>query len=306
MQLMKRASVSTIVHAYLDRLHEIHGRRHTPELAYRAPLENLLNAVGELIDPPVQATAEIADTGSGHPDFEVYEVKSGNRRLVVEVKSPEEETTETANSSQVARYCKRYGLVLITNYRDFLLVGRSNGNGIGPLARCTLAGDPETFWRSRPTTLARQMSEELVDFLVGVMRRGAPIGRPRDLADDLARHAREARRRLERHDIAALEPLQKAMEQALGLHFSGKEGETFFRSSLVQTLFYGLFSGWMLWRQGRHRPGTFDWKDATDYLALPLIDDLYEEIARPRRLADLDLREPRAWAPASLNSVVDG
>ena len=41
------------------------------------------------------------------------------------------------------------------------------------------------------------------------------------------------------------------MEQALGLHFQGDEGAAFFRSSLVQTLFYGLFSGWMLWRQNR-------------------------------------------------------
>jgi predicted helicase len=95
------------------------------------------------------------------------------------------------------------------------------------------------------------------------------------------------------------------MEQALGLHFHDRAGEDFFRSSLVQTLFYGLFSGWMLWRQGRHTPGTFDWKDASDYLALPLIGDLYEEIARPKRLADLGLREPLEWATTSLNRVAE-
>jgi predicted helicase len=93
------------------------------------------------------------------------------------------------------------------------------------------------------------------------------------------------------------------MERTLGLHFSGPDGEHFFRSSLVQTLFYGLFSGWMLWRQRPHVPGSFDWKDASEHLALPLIGDLYEEIARPRRLADLHLREPIEWAAASLNSV---
>ena len=36
-----------------------------------------------------------------------------------------------------------------------------------------------------------------------------------------------------------------------------------------------------------------------------LIGDLYEEIARPRRLADLGLREPLEWATASLNRVVE-
>jgi hypothetical protein len=91
------------------------------------------------------------------------------------------------------------------------------------------------------------------------------------------------------------------MEQALGLHFHDKEGEAFFRSSLVQTLFYGLFSGWMLWRQGKHKPGQFTWQNASDYLALPLIGDLYEEIARPKRLADLGLREPLDWATTSLS-----
>jgi hypothetical protein len=53
------------------------------------------------------------------------------------------------------------------------------------------------------------------------------------LADDLARHAREARRRVFRQDMTALEPLKRAMEQALGLHFHDRAGEDFFRSSLT-------------------------------------------------------------------------
>ena len=153
--------------------------------------------------------------------------------------------------------------------------------------------------------MAKQHGEGLLDFLAGVMTRTAPILRPADLAADLARHAREAKRRLAGHDISAVEPLQQAMEQTLGLHFQGDEGAAFFRSSLVQTLFYGLFSGWMLWRQNRRNGDRFDWKGAAEYLALPLIGDLYEEIARPRRLADLGLREPLEWATASLNRVVE-
>ena len=116
------------------------------------------------------------------------------------------------------------------------------------------------FWRAKPHALAKQHGEGLLDFLAGVMTRTAPIVRPADLAADLARHAREAKRRLAEHDISAVEPLQKAMEQTLGLHFQGDEGAAFFRSSLVQTLFYGLFSGWMLWRQKRRNGERFDWK----------------------------------------------
>ncbi len=303
---MQSGASCALVEAYLQQLHDIHGTRHrTPELAYRAPLENLLNAIGSTLDPPAHAAGELSDSGSGRPDFGIYEVRSGSLRAVVEVKAVESEVTEIARGEQITGYCQRYGLVLITNYRDYLLVGRSKGNGVSHQGRCTLADDAEAFWRSRPGPLSKRTGDDLVDFLIGVMRRAAPITRAGDLADDLARHAREAKRRLERHDIAAVEPLKGAMEQALGLHFTGREGETFFRSSLVQTLFYGLFSGWMLWRQGKHKAGTFDWKDATDHLALPLIGDLYEEIARPRRLADLNLREPLEWATESLNHVVE-
>ena len=66
---MKGTSGAALLQDYLESLHETHVRRRTPELSYRAALENLLNAVGELIDPKVHPTAELADTGSGHPDF---------------------------------------------------------------------------------------------------------------------------------------------------------------------------------------------------------------------------------------------
>ncbi|MBI1918805.1 MAG: N-6 DNA methylase [Planctomycetes bacterium] len=294
------------VETYVHRLQEIYAtERGTPELSYRAALENLLNVVGQGLDPAVQATAELADTGSGRPDFGLFESKSGNLRGVVEVKPVAEDVPHTADGNQVARYWKHYGYVLVTNYRDFLLVVRQAADQTRVEARYSLAPDAETFWRSKPHTLAAQHAEGLTDFLGGVLTRAAPITRPGELAADLARHAREARRRLFRQDMAALAPLRQAMEQALGLHFHDQEGEAFFRSSLVQTLFYGLFSGWMLWRQGPHKPATFDWKDASEYLALPLIGDLYEEIARPKRLADLGLREPLEWATTSLNRVVE-
>ena len=296
-----------VLEAYLTRLHEIRDtRRGTPELSYRAALENLLNAVGGQLDPTVQATAELADTGAGRPDFGIFESRSGNFRAAVEVKPVEEDTPQTADGRQVARYWKHYGCVLVTNYRDFLLVIKEpEAKTPTVVGRYRLAADEEGFWHAKPRSVAKEHGEGLLDFLAGAMTRMAPIARPADLATDLARHAREAKRRLAAHDMSALAPLEKAMEQALGLHFQGNEGEAFFRSSLVQTLFYGLFSGWMLWRQSRRNGERFDWKGAAEHLALPLIGDLYEEIARPRRLADLDLREPLEWATASLNRVVE-
>jgi hypothetical protein len=35
------------------------------------------------------------------------------------------------------------------------------------------------------------------------------------------------------------------MEKALGVAFDSKDGEHLFRSTLVQTLFYGVFSPWV-------------------------------------------------------------
>lgn len=289
---------------YLRRLQEIRDSEvGTPELSYRGALENLLNAVGTTIEPPVQVTGELADTGAGRPDFGVVEANSYALRAVVETKPVEHSTPDTARGDQVSEYWKQYGYVLVTNYRDFLLVVKQPDGTARIEAHYQLAPSAKSFWQARPKALTKEHAEPFTDFLIGVLTRAAPIGRPRDLAADLARHAREAKRRLAQHDISAVAPLQLAMEQALGLHFTGEEGLDFFRSSLVQTLFYGLFSGWMLWRQSKHKPGTFDWKDASEHLALPLIGDLYEEIARPKRLGELGLREPLDWATTSLGRV---
>src|SRR5437016_366704 len=94
-QLVVRASAPSFLRrhleTYLERIRAIRaGGRHTPELSYRGALENLLNALGHQLDPKVAATAEVADSGAGRPDFELLESSSGTRRGVVEVKSPGE------------------------------------------------------------------------------------------------------------------------------------------------------------------------------------------------------------------------
>jgi hypothetical protein len=51
--------------------------------------------------------------------------------------------------------------------------------------------------------------------------------------------------------------VRTALEEALGLKFEGEKGEHFFRSSLVQTLFYGVFSAWVLWSKQASRSAGF-------------------------------------------------
>ena len=72
------------------------------------------------------------------------------------------------------------------------------------------------------------------------------------------------------------------------MKFEGKKGEHFFRSTLIQTLFYGVFSAWVIWAKGGGS-GGFDWKSASYIITVPMIRSLFEEIAKPSRLAPLGL-----------------
>jgi hypothetical protein len=293
---------------YLEALHDVRRtQKATPETSFYGALQNLLTEIGEDFDPELFASPQLKNDGSGAPDFGIFDKNSTSPRLAVEVKPTKVDIYDTASGKQVSKYWNRYGFVLVTNFREFLLVARNGGTGEAVVERrYRISGNSDAFWKAKPTKLAEEHEEGFRDFLEGVYARPAPITRPKDLAADLARHAREAKRRLSRHRIDDLTPLKDAFESALGLSFKDEKGLDFFRSSLVQTLFYGLFSGWMLWRQGlpKHRkPPAFDWKDASDYLALPLIGDLFDEVAKPKRLGELGLREPLELAANSLNRV---
>ena len=48
-------------------------------------------------------------------------------------------------------------------------------------------------------------------------------------------------------DLPALQRVREALEGALGITFEAEEGDHFFKSTLLQTLWYGVFSAWVLW-----------------------------------------------------------
>ena len=105
----------------------------TGERSSYGPLANLLNAVGATLKPKVFCVAELADQGAGHPDFGLYAAKQlqkgrprqgqGPELGVVEVKSVGDDAWLTADGDQASRYWSRYRLVLVTNMRDFVLLG---------------------------------------------------------------------------------------------------------------------------------------------------------------------------------------
>jgi hypothetical protein len=124
----------------------------------------------------------------------------------------------------------------------------------------------------------------------------APLSWPEDLAAFLAAYARIARGRVEQAgDLPALATLRTALEGALGLRFEGESGDEFFRSALIQTLFYGVFASWVNWVGGqpRDRTSQFEWKTAAWTLRVPMVRVLFEQLATPRNL------------PAGLDEVLD-
>src|SRR5690606_21459210 len=111
--------------------------------------------------------------------------------------------------------------------------------------------------------------------------------------------------RVEKADLPALDAVRVALEGSLGIRFTGEKGEHFFRSTLVQTLFYGLFSSWILWSK-EHPPASgarFDWRGAAWYLRVPMISQLFEQIATPSKLQPLGLVEVLDWTAMALNRI---
>ena len=128
------AKLSAAVEAYFTGLGRMRGSGGaTAERSAYGPLANLLNDAGAALRPKVFCVGELADQGAGHPDFGLYAAKQVQRGRpregqipecgVVEVKTADDDAWLTAAGDQVSRYWRRYRLVLVTNTRDFVLVG---------------------------------------------------------------------------------------------------------------------------------------------------------------------------------------
>ncbi len=137
------------------------------------------------------------------------------------------------------------------------------------------------------------------------MAHDAPISRPQDLAYLLASYARQALARTTHADFAALEPLRQAFDDALGITFEGDIERRFFKSTLVQTLFYGAFSAWVIWASGSEaaRGDRFDWRSASWFTNVPVIGALFNHVATAATLRPLRIDEVLDWAGEALNRV---
>jgi hypothetical protein len=173
------------------------------------------------------------------------------------------------------------------------------------LERYTLAETAAALWSAPLAGFARH-DALLADFLKRVMMYRAPLVQPKNVAQILATYAREARARAEEHPLGSFHTLKRALEESPGVHFDGEKGEHFFRSTLVQTLFYGIFSAWVLWRhapEGMGAEARFDWRISGDFLRVPVLRRLFEQVADRDALNALQLREVLNRAADTLNRV---
>ena len=324
------------VEAYFADLARVHASGGaTGERSSYGPLANLLNAVGATLKPKVFCVGELADQGAGHPDFGLYaahQVQRGRPRQgqapergVVEVKPPGEDTGGTAVREQVVRYRRRYDLVLVTNLRAFTLVAPDEDDGEKTLETFALAASADEFARKlqTPRAFAGEVAAGLVEYLVRALSHRAAIAEPKDLAWLLASYARDGLARVEAvGDAPSLAAVRAALEEALGVRFEGDKGARFFHSTLVQTLFYGVFSAWVLWARypstvpalslskgvegsgtGSPPTGRFNWHEAVWHLRAPVLRALFQQLSDPGRLQPLGLVEVLDWTAAALDRV---
>ena len=289
----------------------------TAETSYYLPLGNLLNAVGGLLKPRVYCVSQLAQQGADHPDFGLFAAKQVSKGQpkqgllpeggVVEVKPASDDAWVTADSAQVSKYWGLYRLVLVTNTHDFVLLGEDANGKPAKLETFRLADSAADFDKElqHPRNFANKSGSALAEYLGRALSHRAALAEPRDLARLLASYARDGLARVEeRGDEPSLHAVRTALEEALGVKFEGDRGAAFFRSTLVQTLFYGVFSAWVLWaRQSPAPKGPFNWHDAVWHLRAPVIRALFQQLSDPGKLQPLGLVEVLDWTAAALDRV---
>lgn len=311
------------VETYFRELRDLHSSGEAvPETTYYSTLWNLLNEIGKSLKPRVRCVPTPKNRGAGIPDAGLFTPEQFRRsaepiegqipsRGVIEVKPVRDNAWVTADGKQVSRYWQRYRQVLVTNYRDFILIGQDSAGRPTKLEPYHVTDSEVAFWAAvqNPRKLAQEHGERLTEYLKRVMLQLAPLASPQDVAWFLASFARDARLRIATAKVPALAPVRTALEDALGLKFEGEKGEHFFHSTLVQTLFYGIFAAWVLWSK-KHPPSEqsarFDWRQAVWYLRVPMIRALFEQVATRSRVEELGLIEVLDWTEATLNRVTRG
>ncbi len=283
---------------YLDEIAKVKATKAgTKETSYYPAVAIVVNAVGHRLKPSVYCLHHPSGK-EGIPDFGLFEQTKFKKaeqpswtegispeRGVIEVKGASHSIKALLASKQITeKYLPAYGLLLATNLWQWRLVTAQ-----GVVETFDIGDDEKAFWKlvhgARPDTLRTRFN----DFLERCLLTAAPLTKPSDLAFFLASYARDALARLtDRADLPALAALRKGIEEAIGIHFDEGDGEHLFRSTLVQTLFYGLFSAWIV-DVGQKKLPPFNWQSAQWSMTVPVARFLFQQVATPERLEPLEI-----------------
>jgi hypothetical protein len=148
------------IETYIRDLHEAHAAG-VPETTHYSALRTLLNEIGSKLKPKVRCIINPKNEGAGIPDGGLYTSnqlpKGGDpeppigtlpARGAIEAKATKYDAFEVAKSDQVIKYLKLYRQVLVTNFRDFVLVASDRDGNWKVLESYSLAKDEESFWNA--------------------------------------------------------------------------------------------------------------------------------------------------------------
>jgi hypothetical protein len=302
----------------------------TKETSFYPAIRDLLNAAGTYLKPSVFAVMNLKNQGGGLPDGGLFSIdqfpkqglptgddvwSSKPGRGAIEVKGLGMELGKLIASEQVGRYLDAYGHVLVTNLRSFALI-QGNRTQRAVLEEFDVAPDEGAFRALLDSPEAiRNMEPRFLDFLQRVLRLPAPLRAPEDIAWFLASYARDALAEIEHGEIPEMSEIAGHLEDALGVGFGfgnsqgqdqdkRKKARHFFHSVLVQTLFYGVFSAWVLWCRQKHKPSeSFAWRNTSDLLHLTMLQVLFHEMTRPSTFFSRFLQKKLELAQEALNRV---
>lgn len=312
-------NITEVIHEYVRETRRLENLPSSTETTFYPDLKLLLNAVLKSERLPfdvITGTSEGAGRRRDMPDFVL-----GDSSLFVgvygEVKRTDTSLADLAisveQSDQIGRYLSQTGVVLLCNVRGLGLLTcdpsfrREGGKPVPPKKR--VLEKTVDLWSAVSGSGAKQKIdpsalEELVAIVTRAVTDLARIGAPADLAKILARQARDAKASMP-DDLRPVKPLLDDYRQALGLAFDidDEKGARFFRSSLVQSIFYALFAAWILWDKEAGADTSFEVDDAHKYLPIPFLDALLHDIRHPTRMKHLGLDAHLSRAVKTFNRV---
>lgn len=312
------ATLSHAIATYCSDTRALEALPTSTETTFYPDVRTLITSVLRTENLPFDVRTGTSEKGITSHDMPDFVLGDGALFVAVygEVKrastSLEELAISIEQKDQIGRYLAQTGVVLLCNVRGFgLLVSnpayvRDGVTPVPPAQR--MLEKTVDLWSAVTGGPKSKVDAEALDNLVEIITRAvtdlARIGSPSDLAKILARQARDAKDALP-DDLKPLKPLLDDYHQALGLAFDvdDEKGARFFRSSLVQSVFYALFAAWILWDKQADKDAVFEIDDAHNFLPIPFLNALLHDIRHPTRMKHLGLEPHLTRAIGTLNRV---